>query len=155
AVVLAYFGEDLGTMTALVDRALALNPSFALGWFFSGQIRRWAGDLDTAIAHGETALRLNPRGQIHWTLYLIGSALASSRRFEEAIPKLSLAIENDESAAAPYRWLVACYAHMGRLGDARVILARLGAISSVVIPDTSNLRNAEHRELFLSGLRLA
>ena len=155
AMVLAYFGEDLGTMTALVDRALALNPSFALGWFFSGQIRRWAGDLDTAIAHGEAALRLNPRGQIHWHFYLIGSALASSRRFEEAIPKLLLAIENDESAAAPYRWLAACYAHMGRLEEARATLARLRAISSVVIPDAINLRNAGHRELFLSGLRLA
>jgi TolB-like protein/class 3 adenylate cyclase len=155
AVVLAYFGEDLSAMTALVDRALALNPSFALGWFFSGQIRRWAGDVDTAIAHGETALRLNPRGHIHWTLYLIGAALVSSLRFEEAIPKLLLSIENDESTAAPYRWLVACYAHMGRLGDARGTLARLRAISSVVIPDTGNLRNAEQRELFLSGLRLA
>jgi tetratricopeptide (TPR) repeat protein len=155
AVVLAYFGEDLGAMTALVDRALALNPSSALGWFYSGQIRRWAGELDTAIAHGETALRLNPRGHIHWPLYLIGSALASSRRFEEAIPKLLLAIESDESAAAPYRWLVACYAHMGRLEEARASLARLRAISSIVIPDVRNLRNTEHRELFLSGLRLA
>jgi hypothetical protein len=26
---LFYFGEDLGAMMALVDRALALNPSFA------------------------------------------------------------------------------------------------------------------------------
>ena len=39
-----------------------------------------------------------------------------------------------------------------RLDD---ILGRLRAISSVVIPDASHLRNAEHRELFLSGLRLA
>jgi hypothetical protein len=29
------------------------------------------------------------------------------------------------------------------------------AITSAVIPDASFLRNAEHRELFLSGLRLA
>jgi hypothetical protein len=28
------------------------------------------------------------------------------------------------------------------------------AISSVVIPDASYLRNPEHRELYLSGLRL-
>jgi len=27
--VLAYFGEDIGAMIGLVDRALALNPSFA------------------------------------------------------------------------------------------------------------------------------
>ena len=155
AVVLAHFGEDLRAMTALVDRALTLNPSFALGWFFSGQIRRWAGEIDTAVAHGETALRLNPRGRVHWPLYLIGSALASSRRFDEAIPKLLLAIENDESAASAYRWLAVCYAHIGRLEEARATLARLRAVTSIVIPDISNLRNVEHRELFLSGLRLA
>jgi hypothetical protein len=44
---------------------------------------------------------------------------------------------------------------MGRLGDAREIAERLRAITSVVIPDDSYLRNPEHRELFLSGLRLA
>jgi hypothetical protein len=31
---LAYFGEDIGTMTALADRALTLNPSYARGWIF-------------------------------------------------------------------------------------------------------------------------
>jgi hypothetical protein len=44
---------------------------------------------------------------------------------------------------------------MGRLDDAREVVARLRAITSVVMPDASYLRNAEHRELFLSGLRLA
>ena len=32
AQVLALFGEDFGAMIGLVDRALALNPSFARGW---------------------------------------------------------------------------------------------------------------------------
>ena len=31
AHALAYFGEDIGAMMALVDRALALNPNFARG----------------------------------------------------------------------------------------------------------------------------
>ena len=44
---------------------------------------------------------------------------------------------------------------MGRLDEAREIVTRLRAITSVVIPDASYLRNAEHRELYLSGLRLA
>jgi len=44
---------------------------------------------------------------------------------------------------------------MGRLDDAREIVARLRAITSVVMPDASYLRDAEHRELLLSGLRLA
>jgi adenylate cyclase len=81
--------------------------------------------------------------------------MGHSRRFEEAVPKLLLAIQDDPSFPNPYRYLAACYAHMGRLDDAREIVERLLAITSVVIPDASPLRNAEHRELFLSGLRLA
>jgi hypothetical protein len=44
---------------------------------------------------------------------------------------------------------------MGRLDEAREIVARLRAITPVVIEDASRYRNPEHRELFLSGLRLA
>jgi hypothetical protein len=34
AFALAFFGDDIGAMMALVDRALALNPSFARGWSY-------------------------------------------------------------------------------------------------------------------------
>jgi hypothetical protein len=44
---------------------------------------------------------------------------------------------------------------MGRLDDAPEIVQQLRAITPVVIPNASFLRNPEHRELFLSGLRLA
>jgi len=44
---------------------------------------------------------------------------------------------------------------MGRLDDARQIVERLRGITPVVIPDAGFLRNPEHRDLFLSGLRLA
>jgi hypothetical protein len=71
------------------------------------------------------------------------------------VPKLLLAIQEDPSFPAPYRTLAACYAHMGRLDEAREIAARLRAITPAVIPDVSHLRNTEQRELFLSGLRLA
>jgi tetratricopeptide (TPR) repeat protein len=60
AYALAYFGEDIGAMMALVDRALALNPNYARGWHLSGTLRIWAGQLDLAIEHIESALRLSP-----------------------------------------------------------------------------------------------
>jgi hypothetical protein len=44
---------------------------------------------------------------------------------------------------------------MGRLDEARAIIRRLRAITGVVIPDLTYLRNIEHRALYLSGLRLA
>src|SRR5439155_12881200 len=61
AFVLANFGEGIGAMIGLVDRALALNPSFARGWYLSGLLKLWAGQPDLTIEHVETALRLSPR----------------------------------------------------------------------------------------------
>jgi adenylate cyclase len=155
ALALAYLGEDIGAMMALVDRALALNPSFARGWHISGTLRLWAGQPDIAIEHIEAALRLSPRARIGASLLIIGAAHFYARRFDEAVPKLLLTIQEDPSHPVPYRYLAACYAHTGRLDDAREIVTKMRAITPVVIPDASFLRNPEHRELLLSGLRLA
>jgi tetratricopeptide (TPR) repeat protein len=74
AYALACLGEDIGAMMALVDRALALNPSFARGWHISGTLRLFAGQSDTAIEHNEAALRLSPRARVGASLLVIGSA---------------------------------------------------------------------------------
>ena len=155
ANALGYLGEDIGAVLALVDRALELNPNFARGWHISGILRIEAGEPDIALRHLETAVRLSPRARIGNSHNLMGNAHFFARRFDEAVPKLLLAIQQDPSFTIPYRHLAACYAHMGRLDDAREVVARLRAITPVVIPDVSYLRNPEHRELFLSGLRLA
>jgi adenylate cyclase len=155
ALALAYFGEDISAMMGLVDRALALNPNYARAWSISGVLRVWAGQPDIAIEHIEAALRLSPRTRAGPSLDAIGAAHFVSRRFDEAVTKLLLAIQENPSFLNPYRYLAACYAHMGRLDDAREIVAQLRAITPVVIPDASYLRNPEHRELLLSGLRLA
>jgi hypothetical protein len=44
---------------------------------------------------------------------------------------------------------------MGRLDEARETIERLKVVTSVVVPNAMHWRNPEHRELFLSGLRLA
>jgi adenylate cyclase len=142
-------------MMALVDRALALNPNYARGWLISGLIRIQAGLPNIAIEHIDASLRLSPRARIGTSLALQGRAYFFSRRFDEAVPKLLLAIQDDPNHLGTYRYLASCYAHMGRLDDAREIVKRLRAITPVVIPRTSALRNPEHREFFLSGLRLA
>jgi hypothetical protein len=54
-----------------------------------------------------------------------------------------------------YRGLAACYAHMGRLAEAREVVGRLRALTSEIVPPKLPFRKAEHRELFLSGLCLA
>jgi adenylate cyclase len=155
ALVLAYFGEDIGAMIGLVDRALTLNPSYARGWFLSGVLRTWAGQHDLAIEHVETSLRLSPRERMGTPLGVIGTAYFFKHRFDQAAEKLLLSIQDNPGVPYSYGFLAACYAHMGRLDDARAIIARLQVITPQVIPSDLTLRNPEDRELLLSGLRLA
>jgi adenylate cyclase len=155
ALVLAQFGEDIGAMIGLIDRALALNPSFARGWFLSGALRNYAGDHDLAIEHAETALRLSPRGRMGTPLNVIAEAYFFKREFEEAVSRLLLSIQDNPGSPLSYRTLAACYAHMGRLDEARAIVAQLRAITPLVMPSNLPWRNPEDRELFLSGLHLA
>jgi tetratricopeptide (TPR) repeat protein len=155
AYALAYFGEDIGTMIALVDRALTLNPNYARGWLLSGVLRNWAGQPDIAIEHAKRSLRLSPRARVGPSLFVIGYAHFLGRRFDEAVPELLLAIQEDQSYPGPYRVLAACYAYKGRLNEAREDLERLRTITPVVMPGARQLRNTDHRELFVHGVRLA
>ena len=142
-------------MMALVDRALSLNPNFARGWHVGGILRLFAGHPDLAIEYAETALRLSPRARVGTPLTVIGAAHFLARRFDQAVPKLLLAIQEDLSFPAPYRYLAACYAHMGLLGEARAVVARLRQITGEIWAGAPWFRSAEQRELYLSGLRLA
>jgi adenylate cyclase len=155
AQVLARFDEDIGAMIALVDRALALNPSYARGWYVSGLLRVWAGQPDLGIEHIGISLRLSPRERVGATLFVTGMAFFFKRRFAEAASKLLASLQDHPGYPQPYRFLAACYAQMGQLNEARAIIARLRAVTSLIVPTELPWRNPEHRELLLSGLRLA
>ena len=102
------------------------------------------------------ALRLSPRAQAESSSFLIGAALFFSRRFEEAIPRLRVAIEETPAFLTQYRFLAACYAHAGLLDEARTTIARLRAVTpEVMVNYPLPFRDPQHRELYFSGLRLA
>jgi adenylate cyclase len=153
ALVLSYFGEDIDAMLAIVDRALVLNPSFARGWHVSGIMQNWAGEVDRAIEHVQTSLRLSPRVRAGWAQSVIGGAHFFARRFDQAAAELRLAVQEEPSFVPAYRWLAACYA--GRLDEARRLSQLIRERGGVLVPRTIPYRDPDHRELFLSGLRLA
>ncbi len=155
AFVLGYFGEDIEVAVGLIDRCLALNPSCARGWHWSALLRLFAGQPDLALEHFETYLRLSPRDRMSTYLNGIGEAHFFSRRFDEAAANLLASLERAPGFPVTYRVLAACYAHMGRLHEAREIVRRLRAITPVVIEPGTRYRDPECRELFLSGLRMA
>jgi hypothetical protein len=85
----------------------------------------------------------------------IGVCHFFAQRFRDAAAMLLRSLQEHLGWAPTYRFLAACYAHMGRLDEARETIQRLKAVTSVVVPSAMHWRNPEHRELFLSGLRSA
>jgi adenylate cyclase len=155
AFVLGYFGEDIGVSLGLIDRCLALNPSHARGWHWSGLLRLFAGQPDAALEHFKTYLRLSPRERLSTYLNGIGEAYFFGHRFDEAAANLLASLELAPNFPVTYRVLASCYAHMGRIDEAREIVGRLRAITPAVMELGTRYRDPELRELFLSGLRLA
>jgi TolB-like protein/class 3 adenylate cyclase len=155
AYILAYFGEEIGAAVALVDHGLKLNPSSARGWQWSGWLRAWAGEPDLAIRHFETSLRLNPREQRANPLMGIGVAHFFAGRLEEARAALLRSLQEKPNWVPTHRFLASCYAHMGRLDEARDVIRRLRTLTKALVPSAENWRDPDHREFYLSGLRLA
>ena len=85
----------------------------------------------------------------------IGEAYFFSRRFDEAAANLLASLDLAPTFPVTYRVLASCYAHMGRLDEAREIVRRQRVITPAVMEPGTRYRKPELRELFLSGLRLA
>ena len=108
-----------------------------------------------AIEHFKTSLRLSPRDRMGTFSLPLGGAYFLKHQFEDAAAILMAALEQAPGLPVAYQLLASCYAHMGRLNEARDIVKRLRKITPVVVPSVIIYRNPDDRELFLSGLRLA
>jgi adenylate cyclase len=132
-----------------------LNPSFERGWRASAWLRLWAGDATLAIEHLETAMRLSPLFRNATDTVLMGAAHLFERRFDKAIAMFLSALDELPTNPAVHRYLAASYAHGGKFAEARQMIDALLKITPVIVPNTVQFRNPDHRELYLSGLRLA
>jgi adenylate cyclase len=121
-LALGYFGEDIESAITLIDRCIALNPSYAQGWLHSGMLHTYAGNFDVAIKNIETSMRLDPRARMAAHLTGIGSAHFFAHRFDLAIPKLLAAVQQLPTYPPPRRFLAACYAHLGRMAEAQEVI---------------------------------
>ena len=154
ANVLGYFEADIDIAITLINRALDLNPSYAIGWTRSGWLRLWAGQTHVAIEHFERSLRLNPLRRTPATFGIaVGHFFA--RRLEKAAAMLPLSLQEHPNWPPCLRFLASCYAHTGRLDDGGSIVEKLRQITPVLVPSAEHWRVREDREFFLDGLRLA
>ena len=70
-------------------------------------------------------MRLSPRGYLAVPRLTLGLAHFFNRRFETAAELLSLSLR-EMPYVGTQRLLAACYAHMGRIDEARALVERCG-----------------------------
>ncbi|HSW24364.1 MAG TPA: tetratricopeptide repeat protein, partial [Burkholderiaceae bacterium] len=87
----------------------------------------------------------------------MGNAYFMARRLDEAEATLRRSLESQAQWPPTFRILASCYAHMGRIDDARATLAKLRLITNVIVPPRQRLawRDPQAMEYFVSGLMLA
>jgi len=126
---LAYLARDLDSGLQTIDRALAMNSNAARAFAFSGWVRGYAGDHETAIAHYRRALRLSPRDQLGFrTRAGLAYSLFFQGQLQEAAAEARQAHHEAPSYIPAHRVLAATLACLGRIEEAQEIVRRARAI---------------------------
>jgi TolB-like protein/class 3 adenylate cyclase/tetratricopeptide (TPR) repeat protein len=160
AQALAYVAGEIDEGTALVERALALNPNLALAWNFGGWIKIFRGEPEVAIERFARAMRLNPLDPF---IFLLRLGTACGHLFagddKEAANWAERALQERPKVIVGLRLAASCFAHGGRLEEARRAAAQLRElVPSFRIAQVRTLfplRRPEDLEKYSEGLRLA
>jgi TolB-like protein len=159
-IAIAFVGGDLDDGSALIDRALALNPNLAWAWLFSGWVRVWGGDPDGAIERVSHALRFNPYDPHVFSMY---SAMACAHlfagRYDEAMSWAESAIREQPNTMIATSTAAASSALAGQEAQAARAMARLRQLDpSLRLSNLKGLlpiRRASDFATWSEGLRLA
>jgi len=161
ALTLFYGGGEMALAEAVLDRALTLNPNRALGWMVRGFVHATGRyQPEAAIAALERALRLSPLDPLGFinATWLAQAHLAATR-FEQAIEWADRALHDQPRFIVAIRAKIVANAHLGRLDEARLNLARMLALYPGLTIATVRASAAsfapEFVELYVTGLRLA
>jgi len=151
---------ELDAGTALIDRALALDPNLAAAWHLSGWVRILRAEPDIAIAHMAQAMRLNPLDPLIFGMQS-GTALAHflAGRYDDAAAWAEKAYHRHARYAPAARVAAASHALAGRLDEARHYMNIMRQVDPDLrlanLSDFSPYRKPEDAARYAQGLRLA
>jgi adenylate cyclase len=166
SVVIGQAGGDLSEATALVDRALALNPNSAEAWATSGILLAYRGEGEAALEHLDRSVRLCPMN-----LWVMGQYTAFARahfvagRYEDALHWIERGQRRYPNHVIFVREKAAALGLLGRTDEARHAVQHLRALVpdltisrlrgvGVILYKHANSRSAVGAAL-LEGLRKA
>ena len=111
---------------AEMEAALDLNVSFDRAYYGLGMALMYAGRPNESIPQFERAMRLSPRSPRSWTYrQMLGQAYFNLARYEEAMAWLEKAIQIPSAPFMPFAHAAAALGQLGRLEEARDMLAEV------------------------------
>lgn len=125
----AFLGDDFERGLGHVQHAVDVFPNCVSAWCSSCVLNAMRGNVDTAIAHGEQALRLSPRDPMSYRAHL-GLMHAHFVRgdYNAHLAHVEQARDFYHAVLNFMRYEIAALAHLGRLDEAKNLATRYLAI---------------------------
>ncbi len=109
---------------AEMEAALALNASFDRGHYGLGMALLYGGRPEESIPHFEKGIRLSPRNPLLWAHWMmLGLAYINLEKYEQAAASFEKAIQQPNAAFMPFAFAAATLGQLGRIDEARSMLA--------------------------------
>jgi adenylate cyclase len=151
--------RDFALASALLEKALVLDPNLAWAWNRSGWLHHFLSRPEVAIEHFHRALRVSPLDTTKFnTLIGIGCAHFKAARYDACAEWVAKGIVERPSAVWARRVLASAYAQLGRLDEARrEVAALLEAYPDVTVAAVVRVlpADADYVARLTDGLRLA
>jgi TolB-like protein len=138
---LLILGGEHAIATTAFERALTLNPNFALGWGLRAWQFAFLRQPDRAIPAFHQAMRLSPLDPLTW-MFTSGLAMAhlAAKQFDEAIAWADRSLHDKPRYISPLRMKLVATAYLGRREAARDLLTQLSAL----VPGLTLARTRAH-----------
>lgn len=166
ARLLAYAGAGLYFVVGnlregapIVEHAIRLDPNLAIARLWGGSANLWLGELDTAIAHFNYAIRLSPLDPRLFLAYFgLAGAHFLAGRYDKGLECATTGIRHWPNFVGLQRYAAACYAMTGRIGDANralLVARQLDPTQSISGLRSQTLYRTEDFEKFAEAYRIA
>jgi TolB-like protein len=154
AMTLFNLREDYGGAVRLIERSVAFNPGSSRGWNTSGWLHSRIGKPDIAVAHFETAMRLDPLSPYRGNqLTGMGIARLLLGCWEAALDVLRESAQLRPGWPTNHAMMAACYGRLGQDEQACEALARFESL--ITVPADDWVRMLELPEPIAGGIALA
>ncbi|MCZ6467995.1 MAG: adenylate/guanylate cyclase domain-containing protein, partial [Alphaproteobacteria bacterium] len=109
---------------AEMEIALGINANFDRGYYGLGIALLYAGRPEESIPQFEKGIRLSPRSPLLWAhCMMLGLAYINLEKYEDAVASFEKAIQQPNAAYMVFVHAASTLAHLGRIDEARAMLA--------------------------------